>query len=407
MTRVLGFFKEYIQGDKYLWAFIAILAVFSFLPVYSASSNLVYTVGSGSVVSHMGKHAAFLLVGLFIIVAIQRVDYKYFGGIALIGLPFVVVLLIVTLIQGSTIQGANASRWLTLPGTKLSIQTSTFASMFLMIYIARYLTKIRNKEVRFSDTILPLFLPMFLIIGLIFPANGSTAAILFAMCILLLFIGGFPFRIIFGILLIGILAAGSFIYVAKYHSDLLPESRAQTWESRIKSFLGEEGEGDNTMKNYQVKHAKAAINRGGVNGVGPGKSVFKQSLPQSSSDFIFAIIVEEYGIVGATVLIFVFLLILFRSALIATKIHTFFGTLVVFAVGLPVIFQAFINMGVAVNLFPVTGQPLPMISLGGTSMWVTCIAFGIILSVSRAIKTPEEIELEERKNTDEVIQDIA
>src|SRR5690606_17068864 len=138
-----------------------------------------------------------------------------------------------------------------------------------------------------------------------------------------------------------------------------------------------------------------------------GKSVFEQTLPQSSSDFIFAIIVEEYGMVGALVLIFVFLLILFRMMIIATKIHTFFGTLLVFAVGIPVIFQAFINMGVAVNLFPVTGQPLPMISYGGTSMWVTCIAFGIILSVSRAIKSPEEIELESKKNTDAVIQDIA
>lgn len=398
----LGFLKNYIKGDKYLWAFIFMLAIFSFLPVYSASSNLVYTVGSGSVFSHMGKHAAFLIVGLVIIVTLQRVNYKYFGGLALLGLPIIFILLVFTLVQGTTIEGANAARWLKLPGTSITIQTSTFASMVLLVYIARYLTKIRDKEVTFAQSFFPLFFPMFVIIGLIFPANGSTAAILFFMCMVLLFIGGFPWKILAGIFATGIVAGGLFIFIAFNYGDLIPNSRVHTWKSRIENFTKDDG-----IESYQVHHAKAAINRGGLSGVGPGKSVFKQTLPQSSSDFIFAIVVEEYGIIGATFLIFLFVLILFRIMVIATKIHTFFGTLVVLAVGVPVIFQAMINMGVAVNLFPVTGQPLPMISYGGTSLWVTCIAFGIILSVSRAIKTPEEIELEKRKNIDEVIQDIA
>ncbi|MDD3458613.1 MAG: FtsW/RodA/SpoVE family cell cycle protein [Weeksellaceae bacterium] len=398
----MNIFKNYIKGDKYLWAFIGLLAVFSFLPVYSASSNLVYTVGKGSVVSHMGKHAIFLIVGMLIIVAVQRVNYKYFGGFALIAVIISVGLLAYTLLQGKTIDGANASRWITLPGTSITIQTSTFASMALLIYIARYLTITRNKKISFVSTLLPLFLPMFVIVGLILPANGSTAVILFAMCLVLMFIGGFPIKYLLVIVGVGVLGAGTFIYVALKQPELLPSSRVHTWQSRIENFTNDKG-----IESYQVHHAKAAINRGGVNGVGPGKSVFKQTLPQSSSDFIFAIIVEEYGIFGAGALIFVYLLILYRITIIATKIHTIFGTLVVCAVGLPVIFQAFINMGVAVNLFPVTGQPLPMISYGGTSMWVTCIAFGIVLSVSRAIMTPEEIKLEERKNTDEVIQDIA
>lgn len=398
----MNLFKKYIKGDKYLWAFIGLLAVFSFLPVYSASSNLVYTVGSGSVISHMGKHAIFLIVGLLIVIAIQRVNYKYFGGFAFIAVIISVILLAYTLLQGNTIEGANASRWLTLPGTSVTIQTSTFASMALLIYIARYLTKIRDKEVSFGSTLLPLFLPMFVIIGLILPANGSTAAILFAMCLMLLFIGRFPIKFLAIIIGSGILAISAFVYVAINHPEVLPSNRVQTWQSRIKNFSNDDG-----IESYQVHHAKAAINRGGIKGVGPGKSVFKQTLPQSSSDFIFAIIVEEYGIIGAAGLIFVYLLILFRIVWVATRIHTFFGTLVVCAVGLPVIFQAFINMGVAVNLFPVTGQPLPMISYGGTSMWVTCLAFGIVLSVSRAVLTPEEIKQEERKNTDEVIQDIA
>lgn len=398
----MTFIKDYIKGDKYLWAFVFILALFSFLPVYSASSNLVYTVQQGTVMSHMAKHAFFLIIGLAIIIGMQRINYKYFGGIALLGLPVAAVLLLVTLIQGTTIEGANAARWLVLPGTGIGIQTSTFASMVLLIYIARYLTKVRDKEVTFTNSLLPLFLPMFVIIGLILPANGSTAAILFVMCMILLFIGGFPIRILGGIFAVGLLGGGLFIYVALNHSDMVPNSRVHTWMSRIENFRADDG-----LESYQVDHAKAAINRGGLKGVGPGKSVFKQTLPQSSSDFIFAIIVEEYGMIGASMLIFIYLLILFRFNVIATKIHTFFGSLLVFAVGLPIIFQAMINMGVAVHLFPVTGQPLPMISYGGTSLWVTCIAFGIILSVSRAIKSREEIELEEKHNTHAVIEDIA
>lgn len=399
---MLNLLKRYIKGDKYLWAFIVLLAIFSFLPVYSASSNLVYTVGTGNVISHIGKHAFFLIVGLLLIVALQRFDYKYFGGFAVLGLPVVVLLLLATLTQGTTIEGANAARWLKLPGTSITIQTSTFASTVLLVYIARYLTKIRDKEVKFQQTLLPLFFPMFLIIGLIFPANGSTAAILFVMCMTLLFLGGFPMKYLIGIVVTGIVSAGLFVYVAFNHPDIVPNSRVHTWKSRIENFSQDDG-----IASYQVQHAKAAINRGGIFNLQPGKSVFKHTLPQSSSDFIYAIIVEEYGMFGGISLMFVFLLILFRILIIATKIHTFFGTLLVYAVGFPIIFQAMINMGVAVNLFPVTGQPLPMISYGGTSLWVTCLAFGIILSVSRAIKSPEEIELEEKRNSEAVIQDIA
>src|SRR5690606_28729873 len=303
----LGFLKNYIKGDKYLWAFIVILAIFSFLPVYSASYKFVYTVGSGSVFSHMGKHAAFLIVGLIIIVALQRVDYKYFGGLAMLGLPIIFILLVVTLVQGTTIEGANAARWLKLPGTSITIQTSTFASMVLLVYIARYLTKIRDKETTFAKSFFPLFFPMFVVIGLIFPANGSTAVILFAMCMVLLFIGGFPTKILGGIFGFGVLAGGAFIFIALNYGDVIPNSRVHTWKSRIENFSKDDG-----IESYQVHHAKAAINRGGISGVGPGKSVFKQTLPQSSSDFIFAIIVEEYGIIGSAGLIFIFLLILFR-----------------------------------------------------------------------------------------------
>lgn len=396
--------KNIFYGDKYLWAFVLLLAVLSLLPVYSASSNLVYIVQQGTVMSHLIKHTFFLLVGILIMLGLQHVDYKYFGGFAVIGMPIVIVLLIITQLQGQTIDGANAARWLKIPGIPFTIQTSTLASLTLLVYVARYLTKRRNQEVKFKDSILPLLLPIFLVLGLIFPSNGSTAIILFVLVMGLLFIGSYPVRYLIGIILSGLLAAGGFIYVALNHPDVIPESmtRVHTWKSRIIDFTS-----DNMEDSYQVMHSKAGIVQGGLLGKGLGKSAFKQSLPQSVSDFIFAIIIEEYGVIGGVFLLFIYLLILMRIVLIATKIHTHFGSLLVFAVGLPVILQAFTNMAVAVNLLPVTGQPLPIISYGGTSIWITCIAFGIIISVSRQIKTPEQIEQERRKNSEEAIQDIA
>lgn len=391
-------------GDKYLWAFVLLLAVFSFLPVYSASSNLQYVVGLGTTFSHLIKHAFFLFVGISIMIGLQHVDYKYFGAFAVIGMPIVIVLLFITQLQGNTIDGANASRWLKIPGIPFTIQTSTLASLTLLVYIARYLTKRRNQEIGFKESILPLLLPTFAILVLIFPSNGSTAAILFVLSILMLFFGGYPIRYLIGIAFTGISIASLFIFVALKFPDVIPSSfsRVHTWQNRVTEFVEEGGE-----DLYQVKHAKAAIVQGGIFGKHPGKSSFKQSLPQSVSDFIYAIIVEEYGLVGGILLVFVYLMILFRVIIIATKIHTYFGTLLVFAAGFPIILQAFMNMAVAVNLLPVTGQPLPILSYGGTSLWINCVAFGIILSVSRQIKSKEEVELELRKNSDNYVQEIA
>lgn len=391
-----------LKGDKALWAFIILLALFSFLPVYSASSNLVYTVGSGTVLSHMIKHAGFLLGGLLIIFFVQRFDYKWFGVIAIFGVFITSIILLFTALMGTTIEGANAARWLSIPGIGVGIQPSVLASQALLIYIARYLTINRNKQPNLQNIFLYLFLPIVVVVGLILPANGSTALMLLFMCGVLLFIGGFPTKYLLGVGLVCGILIGLFIYVALYFPDLIPNTRVHTWMSRINKFFNDEG-----VEGYQVLRAKAAIAKGLVEMAGPGKSVFKQTLPQSSSDFIFAIIVEEYGLFGALFLIGVFTFILYRICVIATKIHTIFGTLLVFAVGMPIIIQAFVNMAVAVSLFPVTGQPLPLISYGGTSLWMTCISFGVILSVSTKIKSKEEIELEKELNSEEVIEDIA
>ena len=401
-----SFIQKYFKGDKPLWSFILVLAIFSFLPVYSASSNLVYTVGTGTVFSHLLKHAFFLFVGIVLIFVIQKVDYRYFGIFALTAVILLFFLLLFTLVQGQTIGGANASRWIMIPGLGVGIQPSTIASQALLIYIARFLTKNRGKEYTWKIVSIQLLLPMFAIIGAIFPSNGSTALMLAAMSGMMLLIGGFPMKFLSVIVAIGSVGIGLFVWTALTFSDQFSNNRVHTWISRIEKFTSADSQ--TTLESYQVLHAKAAIARGVTEMAGPGKSVFKQTLPQSSSDFIFAIIVEEYGAIGAILLVATFLIILFRICVIASKIHTVFGTLLVFAVGIPIIFQAMINMAVAVNLIPVTGQPLPMISYGGTAMWMTCVSFGIILSVSTQIKTPEELEEERKKYTNQDdIEDIA
>ena len=388
--------QKYFKGDKPLWAFILLLALFSFLPVYSASSNLVYTVGSGTIFGHLAKHAGILLIGLLIIYGLQRIDYRWFGLFALTAVVILSGVLIITLVQGQTIGGANASRWLTIPGTGIGIQPSMIASQALLVYIARYLTKNRDKEYTWKNTALPLFVPI------IFLFIVSIAFMLVGMCGILFIIGGFLFKYLFTIAGVGLILGGGFVWIALSRPDLVSNSREHTWMSRINKFNDDSG-----LESYQVLHAKAAIARGLNEMAGPGKSVFKQTLPQSSSDFIFAIIVEEYGAIGAILLLATFLLILIRICIIASKIHTVFGTLLVFAVGLPIIIQAMVNMAVAVNLIPVTGQPLPMISYGGTSIWMTCISFGIILSVSTQIKSQEELEQDRKVLSEEYIEDIA
>lgn len=380
-----------IQGDSVIWAIIGVLAIFSFLPVYSASSNLAYLYGDGNTFKFLAKHFAHLVLGFGILYGVHKIPYHYFRGLSMIALPIVVVLLLITMAQGTTIGGANASRWIRVPLVGVTFQTSTLAAVVLMTYVARYLSTIESKLVSFKETLLPLWLPVFLIIGLILPANFSTAAIIFAMVVLLVFIGGYPFRYLAIILTTGLLLLSLFVLSAKAFPDVFP-NRVDTWISRVASFV------DKTDKDadYQIIKAKTAIASGGITGLGPGKSVQKNFLPQSSSDFIYAIIVEEFGLLGALVVMVVYLLLLFRLVIVAHKSSSMFAKLLVIGVGLPVVFQALVNMAVAVELFPVTGQTLPLISSGGTSIWMTCLALGIVLSVS----AKREVEKNEQQAID-------
>ena len=369
--------SQYLQGDKSIWGIVVLLSIFSFLPVYSASSNLVYVVGSGSVFGHLLKHVAIVCVGWVIMYTVHLMPFRYFSGLAKIGIPIVVILLTITALQGTTIDGANASRWLNIPILGMSFQTSTLATVVLFAYVADYFATKREVKIRFIESLLPLWLPVFLIVSLILPANLSTALLLLFMVAVVAFLGGYPLKYLLSMLGAAILGLVIFVLLAKAYPDAFP-NRVDTWMSRIESFSGN---GTNTT-DYQIERAKAAVAVGGIVGIGAGKSMMKNVLPQSSSDFIYAIIAEEYGLIGALFLLFLFLLLLLRILVNANKSESFFGQLLILAMGIPIVTQAFINMGVAVALLPVTGQPLPLISSGGTSLWMTFFAVGIILSVS-------------------------
>ena len=375
-----------IQGDKAIWAVAGLLALFSFLPVYSASSNLAYLYGDGSTFKFLLKHLAHLLLGFAILYGVHKIPYHYFRGLSIIALPVIVILLLITMAQGNTIDGANASRWIRVPFVGVTFQTSTLAGVVLMTYVARYLSRIKDKTVNFKETLLPLWTPVFVVLALILPANLSTTAIIFAMVVVLVFVGGYPIKYLGIILGAGLIMLTLFVLTAKAFPGVFP-NRVDTWMSRIENFTDKE----DTEGDYQIERSKIAIASGGITGQGPGKSIQKNFLPQSSSDFIFAIIVEEFGILGGFALMLLYLLMLFRLVVVAHKSTAMFGKLLVIGVGLPIVFQALINMAVAVELFPVTGQTLPLISSGGTSIWMTCLALGMVLSVSakREIKKNE------------------
>ena len=390
-----------LKGDKVIWAFVALLALFSFMSVFSASSNLAYkNDGSGNTFAYLLKHAAQVLVGFFILYKIHKVPYHYFKTISKILLPVVWGLLIYTLLKGTIIEGANASRWIQIPFIGITFQTSALASIVLYVYVARYLSKKRETPITFQNSLWELWTPVFITLIFILPANFSTAALIFSMVIMLVFIGKYPLKYIGVILGAGAIGLLFFIFVAKSFPDAFP-NRVDTWMARIDNFATDKPDEDD----YQIEKAKIAIASGGLYGLGPGKSVQKNFLPQSSSDFIYAIIVEEYGMVGGICILGLYLLLLFRFVVAAHKANSLFGKLVVVGLGFPIIFQAMTNMAVAVELLPVTGQTLPLISSGGTSIWMTCIALGIILSVT---KKEEEIaeELAEKQKRDDALQKL-
>lgn len=381
-----------IEGDRSLWVLSLILAIIGTLTVYSASSNLAFNQG-GSTFGDLFKHSAFLLIGFGLAVAVHRIDYKFFGALAKLLIIPIILLLLYTLFNGVNI--SNASRWIRLPFGQ-TFQTSALASVILVTYIARYLA-VHDKEnlKNFRAHFLGLIAPILAVVALILPANFSTAALIFGVSYLMLYMGGYPIRNLLILAGSGIAALALFILLVFAFPNI--SNRVETWKTRIESFSSGESE-----ENYQVTKAKMAIAEGHIVGKGPGKSVLKNFLPQSNSDFIFAVIVEELGTVGGVLVIITYIWILFRILTIATKAATSFGSLLSLGLGIVILAQALVNLSVAVNLIPVTGQTLPLVSKGGTSVWMTCLALGIIQSVSRSPKQEDSTdELESSLESDE------
>lgn len=375
---------NYLKGDKVIWAIMFILSLISILVVYSAIVTLAHKFKQGNTEYYLAKHVVIITLGFGLTYVFHKIKYTVFSKVAQIGFVISIPLLLYTLLRG--VSAGEANRWLEIPGIGLTFQTSDIAKLMLLMYVARVLTTRQEKLNNFKGLFKYLLLPVGVICALILPANFSTAALLFANCLFLMFIGKVKIRFLAYIMaacLMFALLLGVIIY---QFPNAIP--RGATWKARIENF----SKGD-SKSNYQAEQAKIAIASGGVIGKGPGNSTQRAFLPQASSDFIYAIIIEEYGLAIGFVMLFLYMIFLFRGIRIMRDTEKTFGAFLSTGLAFSLVFQALINMAVAVNLFPVTGQPLPLVSMGGTSIWFTCIAIGIILSVSRSV-TDEEKEIE-------------
>ncbi|MFO8129121.1 MAG: FtsW/RodA/SpoVE family cell cycle protein [Bacteroidales bacterium] len=373
------------RGDRVIWAVVFILSIFSLLAVYSSTGTLAYKYQGGNTEYYLFKHLIILLMGLFLIYITHLIKFTYFSRIFQIALYIAIPLLVITLFAGLNLN--EARRALQLP-FNLTFQTSDLAKLTLILYLARVLSHKGLDIKNFKTAALHLYLPSLIICALIFPANFSTAAILFSISILLMYIGGVRTKHILSFTGITALLLVLAVLTGLAFPKVLP--RTETWTNRIAIFFdaGEAGKEDA----YQVEQSKIAIASGGIFGKAPGNSTQRNFLPHPYSDFIFAIIVEEYGLAGGAFMVLMFLILFFRVVRITARSPRNFGALMVFGVGFSLVFQAMINMAVAVNLLPVTGQPLPLVSMGGTSIWFTSISIGIILSVSKETEKKEANE---------------
>ncbi len=378
---------NYLKGDRVIWAIMFLLSLLSLLVVYSAVVTLAHKFKQGNTEWYLFKHLLLIVIGFSLAYLFHRIKYTLFSKIAQIGFILSIPLLIYTLLKG--VSAGEASRWIEIPGLGLTFQSSDIAKLMLLIYCARIIALKGNELVDFKSVFKHLLVPIGLVCVLILPANFSTAAILFFNCLLLMFVGGIPIKIILKIFGICILVGTMFFSWVWLSPETIPGGRGLTWKSRIDNFSKAD-----SKSNYQSEQAKIAIATGGIIGKGPGNSTQRAFLPQASSDFIYAIIIEEYGLVIGFLILFLYMILLYRGIKILRDNDKPFGGLVAIGLSLSLVFQALVNMAVAVNLFPVTGQPLPLISMGGTSILFTMIALGVILSVSRSIEDKGEEKLE-------------
>lgn len=388
--------KRFFRGDRYLWGLIAFFMLLSLLSVYSSSVGVAYSSHHGNTFYFLRTQFIMLMLGLLIIIVTHWIPYIKYMQFATIGLVVAVILLVITLFAGVSIN--EATRWLEIPVIGLRLQTSDLAKVALVIYLARGLTVYQHDLNNFSVVTMKLVAPVGIVCVLIMSENLSTAAMIFMISMIILYIGRVPFRFLLtyaGMGLAGVILFASLLLVFKKD-----DNRVQVWKNRIEAYFSGESSPD---ADYQANQAKIAISTGKLFGKLPGKSTQRNLLPQSNSDFIFAIIVEEYGLFGAVIVIMAYLALMFRGVQIARKCDYAFPALMVLGLTIMIVFQAFLNMLVAVGLFPVTGQTLPMISWGRTSVMVISFSLGAILSVSRVMNARERQEkLSDVEQTDKI-----
>lgn len=367
-----------LRGDRTIWMIIALLSLFSILAVYSASGSVAWQNKNGNTTVYLIGHIARLGFGLLLVYLCHLLHYRQYQRMAPWLILSTIPLLGLTLFFGMDIN--DASRWLQIPGLGVSFQTSEFAKIALVIYIARELTRKQDYITSFKDAFLPIIVPVLIVCGMIAPANLSTASLLFLTCIVLMFIGRVSVQYIFLLMGLGLVVFAFLVALGRLEPDMV---RVETWYKRVDEFV------NNADGGYQVQQAKIAIANGGVFGVGPGNSVARNFLPYAYADFIYAIICEEYGMVGGIVLISLYVLLFFRTVMLVTRSPKAFGSFLAIGLSLSITVQALANMAVNVNLLPATGLNLPLISMGGTSLLFTCISLGMILSVSKYIESLE------------------
>jgi len=368
--------KTYLGGDRIIWAVVFILSIFSVLSVYSTSGILVFRNPESSISYFVFRHTLFIIAGLGLIYIIHLIPYRYFSRVAQWMLIIAIPLLFITLFFGKDIN--QASRWLEVPIIGLTFQTSDLAKLALIMYVARLLSQNQNEIKDLYKTFIPVIIPIGIVCLLIMPEDLSTALILLLTCIILMFIGRINTKYLLMLGAAAVLVIGLYVTVS-----LLTESdgRVSTWKSRIENFM------DGESESYQVEQAKIAIASGGLFGKLPGNSTQRNFLPHPYSDFIYAVIIEEYGLIlGGIPILLLFLILLYRAGVMVRKSTRTFPAFLAIGLTLGMVLQAMVHMAVAVNLLPVTGQPLPFISMGGTSLLISSVSLGIILSVSRGIK---------------------
>lgn len=359
-----------LKGDKLIWILIFLLSVISLLAIYSASSTLSIRMGDVDTEDLLVKHAVLLVIGLVVIFAVHLINYRVFAQITNVLLVVTIPLLVYTIIQGSEVN--EAARWVTIFGQ--SFQPSDLAKLTLMIYLAKLLTQRQDVIKDFTEGFLPALFWISIICGLIAPADLSTAALMFLASAMVMFIAGVDLKYLGMLVMVGFMALFILLGTAK---------RASTWKSRFGDYVSRMVD-DNYDPMHQTVQANIAIASGGLFGKGVGKSTQRNYLPHAHADFVFAIIIEEYGLMGAAVVIAIYVLLLFRAVSIATLSKTF-GALMASGLAFLIVLQAMVNMGVTVGLFPITGLTMPLISMGGSSIIMSSVALGIILSVSRDV----------------------